>query len=183
MSQSKIEVRGIGWSMRPVDSIKPYAKNAKIHGAQQIDKLRKSLREFGFVRPLLIDGDGNLISGHGTMEAARQEGMEQVPCVVVDGLTEAQRRAYIHADNKLSELSSWDESLIGLELQDLTDLGMDMGALGFDLSDLDMKTDGAEKEVNSEALDLDEEDEETDRSASRRAFHCPKCGFVFEVET
>lgn len=179
MQQDKIKIRGQSWTMRPIETITPYAKNAKIHSAQQIARLRDSLREFGFVRPLLIDGDGNLLSGHGTLEAARAEGMVQVPCVLVDGLTEAQRRAYIHADNKLSELSSWDEMLLDLELQELTDLGIDMTALGFELGDLGVAADAPGGTGGADALDLGDE---TDRGGRRKTFHCPKCGFIFEAD-
>ena len=134
--QQPVRISGRAWEMRPIDSIIPYARNAKIHSADQVARIRGSLREFGFVRPLLIDGAGNLISGHGTLEAARAEGMEAVPCVVVEGLSDTQRRAYIHADNKLAELSSWDEELLGLDLAELSQSDLDMQGLGFDMEDL-----------------------------------------------
>lgn len=134
--QQPVRISGRAWEMRPIDSIIPYARNAKIHSADQVARIRGSLREFGFVRPLLIDGAGNLISGHGTLEAARAEGMETVPCVVVEGLSDTQRRAYIHADNKLAELSSWDEELLGLDLAELSQSDLDMQGLGFDMEDL-----------------------------------------------
>ena len=134
--QQPVRISGRTWELRPIDSIIPYARNAKIHSADQVARIRGSLREFGFVRPLLIDGVGNLISGHGTLEAARAEGMETVPCVVVEGLSDTQRRAYIHADNKLAELSSWDEELLGLDLAELSQSDLDMQGLGFDMEDL-----------------------------------------------
>lgn len=134
--QQPVRISGKAWEMRPIDSIIPYARNAKIHSGDQVARIRGSLREFGFVRPLLIDGAGNLISGHGTLEAARAEGMEAVPCVVVEGLSDTQRRAYIHADNKLAELSTWDEELLGLDLAELSQSDLDMQGLGFDMEDL-----------------------------------------------
>lgn len=134
--QKPVRISGRAWEMRPIDSIIPYARNAKIHSADQVARIRGSLREFGFVRPLLIDEAGNLISGHGTLEAARAEGMEAVPCVVVEGLSDTQRRAYIHADNKLAELSTWDEELLGLDLAELSQSDLDMQGLGFDMEDL-----------------------------------------------
>ena len=82
-----------------IDELIPYENNAKIHGPEQIEQLRRSLREFGFVSPVLIDEDKNLIAGHGRVEAARAEGMIEVPYVMVSELSEAQRRAYIIADN------------------------------------------------------------------------------------
>lgn len=133
------------WRMVPVGEIQPYERNAKIHGPEQLRLLRRSLRESGFVRPLLVDEELRLIAGHGVLEAARAEGMERVPCVVVTGLTEAQRRAYILADNKLSELSAWDEGVLALELPELEALDVDVSALGFEpLGDADppAKADG-----------------------------------------
>lgn len=91
-----------------IDELIPYENNAKIHGPEQIEQLRRSLREFGSVSPVLIDEDKNLIAGHGRVEAARAEGMTEVPYVTVSDLTDAQRRAYIIADNRLAETGEWD---------------------------------------------------------------------------
>lgn len=119
--------------MVPVVDIQPYDHNAKIHGPEQVERLRASLRQFGFVRPLLVDDRLRLIAGHGMLEAAKAEGLEQAPCVVVSGLTDAQRRAYVHADNKLAELAVWDEAMLALELPELDALGIDMSNFGFEL--------------------------------------------------
>lgn len=94
----------------------PYERNAKIHGLDQIEKLKDSIREFGFISPCLIDRKYNIIAGHGRTQAAKELGMETVPCVFVDGLTEAQRKAYILADNRLTELGEWDMDLVQMEL-------------------------------------------------------------------
>lgn len=171
--QQPVRISGRAWEMRPIDSIIPYARNAKIHSADQVARIRGSLREFGFVRPLLIDGAGNLISGHGTLEAARAEGMETVPCVVVEGLSDTQRRAYIHADNKLAELSSWDEDLLGLDLGDLSADGLDLSAYGFDLE---------QPEAPTELAGLDNPGEAVAESQTRttKMVDCPKCGFSFK---
>lgn len=117
--------------MMPIDELVPYANNAKIHTKEQIQQLRGSLREFGFVTPVLIDFDGNIIAGHGRVMAAREEGMEQVPCVMVSNLTEAQRKAYILADNRMSELSDWDLKKLDIEVQGLKDMSFDVGLIGF----------------------------------------------------
>ena len=98
--------------LRPIAELKPYEHNARTHSAEQIEKLRASMREFGFVAPVLITADGGVIAGHGRIEAAALEGFAEAPCVIVDHLTETQRRAYILADNRLAELASWDESLV-----------------------------------------------------------------------
>lgn len=112
--------------------IRPYERNAKIHGPEQIDKLKKSITEFGFVNPCLIDRDYNLIAGHGRVMAATELGMESVPCVFVEGLTDEQRRAYILADNKLAELAEWNEATLAQELTDLSNEGIEISILGFD---------------------------------------------------
>lgn len=113
----------------------PYAQNAKIHGAGQIDKLKKSIEEFGFLTPCLIDRDFNIIAGHGRVMAAKELGMQSVPCVFIEGLTEAQRRAYILADNRLGELGEWDMDLVASELQWLSENDVDIDLTGFTIED------------------------------------------------
>ena len=115
-----------------LSDIRPYERNAKIHGPEQIEKLKNSIREFGFVNPCLIDRDYNLIAGHGRVIAAESLGMEDVPCVFVEGLTDAQRRAYILADNKLAELAEWDDAMLAEELAALTAEGVEISITGFD---------------------------------------------------
>ncbi|MEG0780340.1 MAG: ParB/Srx family N-terminal domain-containing protein [Oscillospiraceae bacterium] len=115
----------------PVDSLVPYEKNAKLHCDKQIKQLRASLREFGFVTPLLVDSANRVIAGHGRLLAAKAEHMTLVPCVLVSHLTEAQRRAYILADNRLAEGSSWDMALVDLELSGLAALDFDCKLTGF----------------------------------------------------
>lgn len=118
-----------------LSKLKPYENNAKIHGAGQIEKLKASIEEFGFLTPCLIDEEYNLIAGHGRVMAAKELGMETVPCVFVEGLTEAQRRAYILADNRLGELGEWDMDLVFSELEELKDMDFDIELTGFDLPD------------------------------------------------
>ena len=113
----------------------PYANNAKIHGAGQIEKLKKSITEFGFITPCLIDRDNNLIAGHGRVMAAKELGMTTVPCIYVDGLTETQRKAYILADNRLGELGEWNMDLVFSELEELKDMDFDIELTGFELPD------------------------------------------------
>ena len=96
--------------------LKPYEKNAKIHGDYQIDLLKKSIQEFGFVSPILIDENYNVIAGHGRIKAAEELGITKVPCIFIEGLTEDQRKAYILADNKLTELGDWDLDIVNEEL-------------------------------------------------------------------
>ena len=108
-----------------IDKLVPYARNARTHSKEQILQLRASLREFGFVNPVIVDKDCNIIAGHGRVLAAREEGMTEIPCVFAEHLTEAQKRAYILADNRLALNAGWDEELLALEFGELKDLGFD----------------------------------------------------------
>lgn len=105
-----------------VDKIKPYENNAKIHGEEQVKKIAESIKEFGFLTPCLIDKDYNLIAGHGRVMAVKMLGMDTVPCLFIEGLTEAQRRAYILADNKLTELGGWNLDIVFDEIEELKDM-------------------------------------------------------------
>lgn len=116
-----------------LEMLVPYERNAKKHPQEQIDKLKKSIQEFGFISPCLIDRDNRIIAGHGRVEAARQIGMNVVPCVYVEGLTDEQRRAYILADNRLTELGGWDMDVVFEELTELDDLGFNIELTGFEL--------------------------------------------------
>lgn len=132
---SKTSIRLVATEIRQVatNDLIPYKNNARTHSEKQVDQLRRSLREFGFVAPILIDGENHVIAGHGRLMAAKAEGMESVPCVVADGLTEAQRRAYILADNRLAETSTWDTELLKIELTELKNADFDVVATGFDM--------------------------------------------------
>lgn len=117
-----------------LDLLKPYERNAKIHGEEQIKLLMNSILEFGFLSPCLVERDTfNLIAGHGRVEAAKRLGMEKVPCVFVEDITEEQRRAYILADNRLTELGTWDMDMVNIELEELNDLDFDVSVTGFEL--------------------------------------------------
>lgn len=119
-----------------VDKLRPYQKNAKKHSEEQVEAIAKSIEEFGFLSPLLVDKDLNIIAGHGRVLACKKLGIEEVPCVFAEGLTQAQRQAYILADNKLTELGEWDEELISQELQDLKKNGFDIEVTGFTFDDI-----------------------------------------------
>ncbi len=122
--------------MVPIAKMVPYQNNARTHSPAQIQKLRSSLREFGFVNPVIIDRDYNVIAGHGRIAAAREEGITEVPCVFVDHLTEAQKKAYIIADNRMAMDAGWDEELLRVELEALEEMGVDLGMTGFDDKEL-----------------------------------------------
>lgn len=114
----------------------PYVNNARTHNVQQINKLRSSLREFGFINPVIIDRDFNVIAGHGRIMAAKEEGINEVPCVFVDYLTEAQKKAYILADNRMAMDAGWDEELLKVEIEALRAEDFDLSLTGFDESEL-----------------------------------------------
>lgn len=120
----------------PIASLKPYERNAKQHPAEQIDKLKASIEEFGFISPYLIDRDNNIIAGHGRVEAAKALGMQTVPAVYIEGLTDAQRRAYILADNRLTELGGWDMDLVSQEVEWLQSEGFNIDVTGFTADDI-----------------------------------------------
>ena len=111
----------------------PYINNAKIHSEDQVTKIASSIREFGFVNPVIIDKDYNIIAGHGRVMAAKKLEWTEVPCLFVEGLTEAQRKAYILADNRLGELADWDMDLVTSELEMLQELDFDIDLTGFEL--------------------------------------------------
>ena len=120
----------------PIERLVPYANNARTHSPEQINKLRGSLREFGFVSPVIIDKDYGILAGHGRVMAARAEGMENVPCVFVDHLTEAQKKAYILADNRCALDAGWDEDMLRVEMEALQDMDFDVSLTGFDESEI-----------------------------------------------
>ena len=118
--------------MVKVSELIPYVNNARTHSQEQVNKLRSSLREFGFVNPVIIDQDKNVIAGHGRLMAAKEEGITEVPCVLVDYLTEAQKKAYILADNRYAQDAGWDEELLRLEIEALEGMDFDVSLTGFD---------------------------------------------------
>ena len=120
----------------PISKLVPYANNARTHSPEQINKLRGSLREFGFVSPVIIDKDYGILAGHGRVMAARAENIEQVPCVFVDHLTEAQKKAYILADNRFALDAGWDEEMLRVEMEALQDMDFDISLTGFDEAEI-----------------------------------------------
>ncbi len=128
----------------PISKLVPYQNNARTHSPAQIKKLRSSLLEFGFINPILIDRDFGVIAGHGRLAAAREEGIQEVPCVFVDHLSEAQKKAYIIADNRMAMDAGWDEDLLRVELEALEELGFDLGFTGFDEKELNALFDTGE---------------------------------------
>ena len=119
-----------------IDELIPYVNNARTHSPEQINKLRASLREFGFINPVIIDKDKNIIAGHGRVMAAREEGIREVPCVLVDYLTEAQKKAYILADNRMALDAGWDEEMLRVEIESLQGADFDVSLTGLAMTKL-----------------------------------------------
>ena len=139
-----------------IDKLVPYARNARTHSKEQILQLRASLREFGFVNPVIVDKDLTIIAGHGRVLAAKEEGITEVPCVFAEHLTEAQKRAYIIADNRLAMNAGWDAEMLSVELSELQGVDFDISLLGFDDAELNKLLSGIE-DVKDDDFDVEAE--------------------------
>ena len=138
----------------PVDRLIPYINNARTHSPEQIKKLRASLREFGFVNPVIIDREYNVIAGHGRIMAAKEEGITEVPCVYADHLTEAQKKAYILADNRMALDAGWDEEMLRVEIEALREMEFDPMLAGFDEKELEALYAGDGDDAKDDDFDL-----------------------------
>ena len=127
---------------KKVTELIPYVNNARTHNEDQVIQIAASIKEFGFTNPVLIDGDNGIIAGHGRLMAAKKLGLEEVPTIELSHLSEAQRKAYILADNKLALNSGWDNDLLAIEFAELGELGFDLDLTGF--SSEEMVVDGFE---------------------------------------
>jgi len=137
------------------ENLIPYANNSRTHSDDQINQVASSIKEFGFTNPVLIDEQGGIIAGHGRVMAAKKLGLAEVPTITLEGLTKAQLKAYVIADNQLALNSGWDFDTLNLEVESLTEMGFDVSLLG--LSDL-MPDELDEKENNS-LSDVKDEDQ------------------------
>jgi DNA modification methylase len=137
MSIEALDERALQIEMRDLQTLLPYAQNARVHSDEQVEQIAASIREFGWTNPVLIDGNGGILAGHGRVMAARLMGISAVPCIRLSHLTEAQRRAYVLVDNQLGLTSEWDENLLRSELVALDDIGFDLPVLGFSDDDLE----------------------------------------------
>jgi ParB-like chromosome segregation protein Spo0J len=160
---------------RKVSALIPYARNARTHSDAQVAQIAASIREWGWTNPVLIDAEGGLIAGHGRVLAARKLGIEDVPCMIATGWSDAQKKAYILADNQLALNAGWDKTLLGGELQDLNAIKFDIGLVGFDPQMLEDLMYGADFAPGS----LDEQGK-LDELAPKIVI-CPHCGEDFDV--
>lgn len=140
----------------PIEKLVPYVNNARTHSPEQINKLRSSLREFGFINPVIIDRNFGVIAGHGRILAAKEENIKEVPCVFADHLTEAQKKAYIIADNRMAMDAGWDEELLRVEIEALQAEAFDLSLTGFDKKELsDLFKD--DTDVEDDDFDVEQE--------------------------
>jgi len=150
----------------PIEKLIPYARNPRTHSDRQVMQIAASITEFGFVNPVLVDSDAGILAGHGRLLGAQKLKLKEVPVIVLDHLTPAQRRAYLLADNKLAELAGWDEELLRLELKDLELADFDLSVMGF--SDAELQELLAEPdEVGSGLTDEDASPEAPERPVSQ----------------
>jgi len=119
------------YKQQSVEDLIPYARNARTHSDEQVDKIAASIREFGFLNPIITDGENGIVAGHGRIMAAKKLGMDKVPTVEATHLTDAQKRAYILADNRLALDAGWDDELLRVEFTELQDAGFDLNLTGF----------------------------------------------------
>ena len=144
---------------RQTSDLIPYARNSRTHGELQVAQIASSIKEFGFTSPILLDGENGIIAGHGRYQAAIKMAMREVPTIDLSHLTEAQKRAYVIADNKIALNSGWDEQMLELEIQDLRDTGFNIDLLAFDPSELKSAS------VDYSVLDDEEIDDQLDDMA------------------
>ena len=164
----------------PVERLRPYERNARTHSPDQVKRIAASMVQFGFNAPILVDGEDGIIAGHGRLAAAQQLGLSEVPVIVLRHLTDAQRRAYILADNKLAELAGWDAELLAAEVAELEAEDFDLSVIGFterELAEL-LPEDGGggagfEPATQADQGRLDEK--------SPKWIACPHCGREFDA--
>lgn len=130
-------------TLRDPTSLRPAKRNARTHSPRQIRQIADSISRFGFTNPVLADEDGQILAGHGRVEAAKLLGLKEVPVLCIGDLTPAERKAYLLADNKLAQNAGWDQELLALELQELIDIGFDIELTGFGMTEIDLVLDGA----------------------------------------
>lgn len=142
------------YTTRKTGELTAYANNSRTHSDEQIAQIANSIQEFGFTNPILIDEHNGIIAGHGRLMGANKLGMQEVPCIVMSGLTEAQKKAYVIADNQLALNAGWDLDMLRFEIESLDELEFDIGLLGFDDDFMDSLFD------ESKGISIDDEIEE-----------------------
>jgi ParB-like chromosome segregation protein Spo0J len=159
---------------RPIDALIPYARNSRTHSDEQVAQIAASMREWGWTNPVLVDEDGGIIAGHGRVMAARKLGYDEVPCMVATGWTDAQKRAYVIADNKLALNADWDNELLKLEIHAIDEAGFELVNIGFTGSELDLLMFDADFAPGSE------DDQGKLDQLDPKMVCCPECGHSFD---
>jgi hypothetical protein len=154
---------------RALDQLKPYPRNARTHSKKQIRQIAESIRQFGFTNPIIVDGDGVILAGHGRVEAARLLDFTSIPCVRIDHISPEQKRAYILADNRLAQNAGWNEEILATELQFLleSEIDFEIGVIGFETHEIDRLIDGLNQEEVGDPAD-DTLPNESERDAPSR---------------
>ena len=160
-----------------VDSLIPYARNSRTHSAEQVAQIAASIKEFGFLNPIIIDGDNGIIAGHGRVMAAQKLGIKELPCIEAIHLTDTKRRAYIIADNKLALNAGWDNDMLRIELDELGGAGFDLELTGFSLDEMANIFDEPNFQPGSE-----EDQGRLDELAPKMAT-CPHCCAEFDLRS
>jgi ParB-like chromosome segregation protein Spo0J len=160
---------------RSVESLIPYARNARTHSDAQVAQIAASIKEWGWTTPVLVDEDGEIIAGHGRVMAARKLGIEEVPTMTATGWTKAQKQAYVLADNQLPQNAGWDMDLLKIEMQDLDGEGFDLELLGFSVEFMDGLFYEPKYEPGTEG-DQGKLDE-----LAPKMVECPHCGGNFDL--
>lgn len=163
------------YKLIPTADLIPYARNSRTHSEAQVTKIASSIKEFGFINPVVTDGKNGIVAGHGRVLAASKLGLKEVPCVEAAHLTEAQKRAYVIADNRMALDAGWDIEMLKVELKDLEDMKFDLTLTGFDLGEMTMMFD--------EPVTPDSSTQEIDPDDYNMECTCPKCGFEFDPKT
>lgn len=168
MSSLKVEYRSI-------EKLIPYARNARTHSDAQVAQIAASIKEFGFTNPILVDGENGIIAGHGRLAASRKLGLKDVPCIELSGLSDAQRRAYVLADNKIALNSGWDMDLLKVELQDIGEMSFDLDKIGFGVGEMAAFFDEPNFAPGGE------DDQGKLDELSPKMILCPHCGDEFDL--
>ena len=160
---------------RKVSDLVPYARNSRTHSDEQVAQIAASIKEWGFTNPVLIEPDGGIIAGHGRVMAAQRLGLADVPCVIAEGWTEAQKRAYVIADNRLAMNSAWDMDLLKIEMQEIDGLGFDLELTGFDVAEMTALFDEPNFEPGTE------DDQGKLDELAPKMVTCPHCGGEWDL--
>ena len=162
------------YKTKPVQELIPYARNSRTHSDEQVAQIAASIKEFGFLNPIIIDGENGIIAGHGRVLAAQRLGLDELPCVEASHLTDTQRRAYVIADNKLALNAGWDSELLRIELDDLGDAGFDLELTGFSDEEIEALSFAPDFEPGSE------DDQGRLDELAPKLVSCPHCGMEFD---